>query len=330
MMSQIERLKELYGDAYNEKDLIQVFDCKRNPFYMIGSSLEDVSILEGGYIITPDGKFIKVLDGQDHDSVFSLYINNYLGKPGSNELYGSAECSKILNNFNHIVYYGIKVGYLQAINNPKYEVLNYLKEESIAKMSRGLGVLSFPKNEDITNEQRLSCHKLLFTNLKSIQNTYKKIVDVSYGNIEINRTYNSEQLDDLLTIDLLETIDFNAEQIKYFIKQFKKMLEIEDIKLDNIQKEYEIFKEKTNQNIKDSLKERYDAINNSNISTIEKGKLFQELFKTVRNYDDLSIYKYMVGEHIKLEQSMYKVTLKINRYLFWKQYLEELSFVKIL
>lgn len=328
MMSQIERLKELYGNAYNEKDLIQVFDYNGNPFYMIGSSLEDVSILEGGYIITPDGKFIKVLDDQDHDSVFSLYINNYLGKPDSHELYGSAECSKILNNFGHIVYYGVKVGYLQAINNPKYEVLNYLNEDSIARMSRGLGVLSFPKDEDISNEQRLCCHKLLFTNLKPVKNTYKKIVDVSYGNIEINRVYNSDQMHNLLTIDLLKNIDFNVEQIQYFEKQFEKMLEIENIKLSNIKKEYEIFEKKTNQDVKDSLKERYDAINSSNIPNIEKGKLFQELFTIVRNYDDPSIYKYMIGEHIKLEESMYKVTLKVNRYSFWKQYLEQLSIVK--
>ena len=35
----------------------------------------DISVLEGGYLITTDGQFIPVKDGQDHDSVFSEYIN---------------------------------------------------------------------------------------------------------------------------------------------------------------------------------------------------------------------------------------------------------------
>ena len=38
---------------------------------------EDVSVLEGGYLITKDGQFIPVKDGQDHDKVFNEYLNKY-------------------------------------------------------------------------------------------------------------------------------------------------------------------------------------------------------------------------------------------------------------
>ena len=74
-LNNIERLKDLYGDEFDENHLITVFDINGNPFQMIGAPYPEINALEGGYIITPDGQFITVRDFQEHDDVFFLYIN---------------------------------------------------------------------------------------------------------------------------------------------------------------------------------------------------------------------------------------------------------------
>ena len=38
---------------------------------------EYVSVLEGVYLITKDGQFIPVKDGQNHEEVFNEYLNKY-------------------------------------------------------------------------------------------------------------------------------------------------------------------------------------------------------------------------------------------------------------
>ena len=43
-----------------------------------GCNIEDLSVLAGGYIITPYGEVILVGDNETHQQVFSDYINEYL------------------------------------------------------------------------------------------------------------------------------------------------------------------------------------------------------------------------------------------------------------
>lgn len=40
--------------------------------------IEDLSVLSGGYIITPNGEIILVKDTDQHQVIFSDYINAYL------------------------------------------------------------------------------------------------------------------------------------------------------------------------------------------------------------------------------------------------------------
>lgn len=325
---QLERLKNLYGVDFKEEDLVTVYNQYGKPFQMIGSKAEDANVLEGGYIITPDGKFIKVLDRQYHNNVFSLYINNYLGTPNSNKEWESSECSKILNDFGHIVYYGIRVGYLQTLNNPKYVTDNYLRDEKISKISNNLCILSFPKDENITNEQRLCCHQILFSNLKPVGKTYYKKVGISYGNIETGRTYNSDEMDDLLMIDFLQVNPINKDMVNYFSQKFGEMLEIEKLRRNNIKKEYSGFKNHPHQDTMDKLKEAYDKINKSNMTLLEKTKGFQDVFAEARKLNDPIVIKYIMGEHLKLQSSAHKLDLKIHRYDIWKNYLLSLQKVQ--
>lgn len=327
MISQLDRLKILYGDKFDENDLITVYDINGNPFQMIGCKIENITVYDAGYIITRDGKCVRVIDGQDHDSVFSLYINNYLGKSNSFEEYESGKCSKILNDTGHIVYFGVKMEYLTAINNPNHSYENYLKDENISKMARGIGVLSFPKNEDITNEQRLACSNMLFTNLKEQGNTYKKSLDITYGNIETGRVYDSIELNILLTMDLVDGIKFDHETLIYFVNQYNKYILIEQQRLNNILREYE--EETTNNSnmrAKMILKAQYDKINNdSSLSFKEKSINFNSIFEVATQYDDDTIIDYITGKTQgkpeKLKRSIEKINVKLERYNLWIDYI---------
>lgn len=70
---------------------------------------EDVSVLEGGYLITKDGQFIPVKDGQDHDKVFNEYLNKYECRETPVH-YDTAKAFTILVNDGNIVYMGRKMG----------------------------------------------------------------------------------------------------------------------------------------------------------------------------------------------------------------------------
>ena len=70
---------------------------------------EDVSVLEGGYLITKDGQFIPVKDGQDHDKVFNEYLNKYECRETPVH-YDTPKAFTILVNDGNIVYMGRKKG----------------------------------------------------------------------------------------------------------------------------------------------------------------------------------------------------------------------------
>ena len=70
---------------------------------------EDVSVLEGGYLITKDGQFIPVKDGQDHDKVFNEYLNKYECRETPVH-YDTPKAFTILVNDGNIVYMGRKMG----------------------------------------------------------------------------------------------------------------------------------------------------------------------------------------------------------------------------
>ncbi len=64
--------------------------------------------LSPGYIIRPDGIVIKVMNNEDHDDVFSRYLNNYLGNEIPTQYNIAKSISLLLNEYGHIIYYGVK------------------------------------------------------------------------------------------------------------------------------------------------------------------------------------------------------------------------------
>ena len=84
-------------------------DIKGGTFTMPITEKEDVSVLEGGYLITKDGQFIPVKDGQNHEEVFNEYLNKYECRETSVH-YDTAKAFTILVNDGNIVYMGRKMG----------------------------------------------------------------------------------------------------------------------------------------------------------------------------------------------------------------------------
>lgn len=322
-LSQEEQLKLLYGLSFKEENLITCKDVNGNDFLMLGTTVELIHALEGGYIFTPDGKAITVYDSQDHDSVFSFYINNYLGKPNSTDNWNSYNCSRILNELGHIVYFGTKLGYARAAEGNGVERDNYLQDKNISKMANGLGVLTFPKNKEITNEQRVCVLMLLFSNLKKVDHSYRKRLDISYGNMEEDNVYSSEELSNLLEPNFNQSFLNSEYEVSEISSMIEKMKQIQELRLENITREYSIFKDETNRLLMEELKKKYDAVTKSDLPAKEKFKQYQALIEIALSTQSDAVYKYMLGEHQILENNMRKVQRKINCYSMWKLYLDQ-------
>lgn len=322
-LSQKEQLELLYGVSFKEENLITCKDINGNDFFMLGTKVDSIHALEGGYIFTPDGKVITVYDSQDHDSVFSFYINNYLGKPNSTDNWNSYNCSRILNELGHIVYFGAKLGYARAVDGNGVERDNYLQDKNISKMANGLGVLTFPKNKQITNEQRICSLTLLFSNLKEAKNSYRKCLDISYGNMETDTVYSSEELSNLLEPDFTHSFTNSEYEVSEISKMIDNMKQIQEVRLENINREYSVFQDETNKPLMEELKKKYDAVTESNVPAKEKFKQYQALIEIALSTQSEAVYKYMLGEHQILEQNMRKVQRKINCYSMWKLYLTQ-------
>ena len=136
-----------------------------------------VSVLEPGYVITPNGNFIPVGKNEDHNIVFSDYINKYLDKKIV-EIYQSTESMLALVKINHIVYYGLRMNDLGTIYNNGGNI-------------EGLGLLILPENyqETMTEEQKESVKVLLDSNTSIFSNREKMKVEIHetvYGE-EINK-----------------------------------------------------------------------------------------------------------------------------------------------
>lgn len=68
---------------------------------------EWVSVLEAGYIITPDGSFVNVLDSEDHSNIFTNYIRCYMGIHNG-RVFQTMEAIQELTSLGHIAYLGLK------------------------------------------------------------------------------------------------------------------------------------------------------------------------------------------------------------------------------
>lgn len=199
-MSNLHQLKALYGKSYDSEALVTVYDIDGNPFYMIGSNGDSVSVLEGGYIITPEGTFIAIKDHQDHDAVFSYFIYRYYAGRMRFREYQSAEAAMMLNQLGFIVYFGVKMKYIPEINRME-TVENYLDDDRVSKIARGYGSLSFPNDmERLTNMQRIACHLLLITNKKkNYDGEDMEYLNVVCGNIQKGLDFSKEETESILS-----------------------------------------------------------------------------------------------------------------------------------
>lgn len=107
----------------------------------------EISVLEGGYLITKDGQFIPVKDDQDHSDIFSQYINKFYGATQPRH-YETTEAIVTVVNDGNIVYMGKKFG-----DNP----LNVV----------GAFIILLPY-EELTPEQKEALRKLISTNVGKV------------------------------------------------------------------------------------------------------------------------------------------------------------------
>ena len=342
-LDNITRLQELYGQEFNMQDVITLEDQNGNPFLWVSTKMRDVSALEGGYIITPKGQFLPVHDFQEHDDVFSMYINYYTGNPASTQQWGSSECTKILNDLGHIVYFGVKKRYIGEITTGN-ETQNYLRDEKISSMAKGYGVLSFPYDENIqngqkkpegaeskiTNEQKLATELLLITNHKGTNKRYAKALDISYGNMEMAQEYDHQSRLELFQPDPNEGLNISKEDLDYVIDCFHKIVLINAASLNRVKNELAEYEENTNMEEKEILRDLFLNIQSSKLSTSHKAKEFAEIIRVAKSYnDDPTVLGYTQGKYDELKLSHEKLFFKLNRYQNWVEYLQKIRENKV-
>ena len=148
-----------------------------------GCNIEDLSVLAGGYIITPYGEVNLVGDNETHQQVFSDYINEYL-ENSQYTVFNTLNATKILCELGCCVYAGVR--------------LEYFKNKS-SKISQGIASLTFPNNlSDLTNNQKQIITALLETN-KSVFSPNEKIT-IQYGSFPDN-IYSIEEVKSILSIN---------------------------------------------------------------------------------------------------------------------------------
>ena len=176
-------LEEIYGGYYSEEKVIECQTVKNNTFYMIGE--DNPSILDAGYIILKDGRFIKVYQSQEHDSVFSYFYTLYLELPFLREM-SSGTAAKELNKLGFPVYFGVKSRYLSEIETKGFPLNEVSDDIKAFEKPGGIFVLSLPKDESgfiLTEDQKRSIQKLL----KSYEEVHSKVgfsSNLVVGNIE--------------------------------------------------------------------------------------------------------------------------------------------------
>lgn len=148
-----------------------------------GCNKEEMSVIEGGYIITPTGEIIVVKDKDEHRIVFSNYINAYL-ENNSDRIYDTLTATKMLCELGCCVYAGIRTEYIR---------------NELENLEKSMGSLTFPNSfEYLTDIQREICLHLISTN-KSILGNHEKIF-IQYGALPDN-VYSKEEIIDKLTIN---------------------------------------------------------------------------------------------------------------------------------
>ena len=148
------------------------------------TEIEDLSVLSGGYIITPNGEIILVKDTDQHQVIFSDYINAYL-ENNDYIKYNTLTATKMLCEIGCCVYAGVR--------------LEYFKNK-LEKMTQSMASLKFPNDpSDLTDSQKQIIKTLLKTN-KSLFGSSEKIL-IQYGSFPDN-VYNIEEVNVFLNSNI--------------------------------------------------------------------------------------------------------------------------------
>lgn len=194
----IETLKDLYGDHYSEEEIIEVTNVNNSIFYMIGQ--QNPTVLDAGYIILKDGKFVKIDQSQDHDDVFSYFITLYLELPAFKE-FGSGKAAMKLNDLGLPVYFGIKSRYLGELESKGFTE-NYSQniEFNALEKKGGTFILSLPVDDSgicLTDKQKKSVQSLLASYEEVFEKTDMPF-DLVIGNIKNGIVFSKEEIDKLI------------------------------------------------------------------------------------------------------------------------------------
>lgn len=148
-------------------------------------SIEEISVIEGGYIFTPRGEIILVGEDEEHCNVFSDYINSHL-ENASPKIYDTLVATKILCELGCCVYAGVR--YKEYIGS------------ALGDSKLDLCSLTFPDElSNITEMQKNICLKLISTN-KSVLGDREKVYiqygsfpDIVYDKDEVIKILESKQ-----------------------------------------------------------------------------------------------------------------------------------------
>lgn len=129
-----------------------------NKFKFRVEEKENISVLSGGYAITPNGEFVNVLDNEDHSDIFTNYLRAYLEAP-TRAAEDSIHALITLTKLNHVAYSGIKLG--DNIKNSTIE--------------QGYALLVLPNDISVLTIQQKESLLAFFKTNKSIFGNYNKV-----------------------------------------------------------------------------------------------------------------------------------------------------------
>lgn len=124
---------------------------------------DNISVLCPGYVITPDGEFVDIKDNEDHSSVFTDYLKEYLEEPNQTYL-DIIRGIRLLTELNHIVYLGVRPEDVNRFLNAQPTDMGY--------------IILPDDSEKITPEQAQSCLNLIETNKSKFGNY--NIINISF------------------------------------------------------------------------------------------------------------------------------------------------------
>ena len=133
---------------------------------------DSISVLETGYVITPDGHAVNVEDKENHSVVFSNYYNTYT-ESSDKEAYDLFNVALKLTQLNHVCYLGIKTSNGENID--------------------GLGVFLLPENLESLTDAQSEMMKLLIDSNKS-QYGYSEKFDLKFQKLGDGKEISREEI----------------------------------------------------------------------------------------------------------------------------------------